>query len=185
MSTSLTQPSISIILAITPSRFSIAPAPPPEIKITATSHYEKPMTIFTHSTVFNIHLSQWRGDFVCHDITTENVKPVRVALRKQGKRRAFSRESGGRDDRYFVTLNPDSPVEFEAPFYLANYAGDPTVFEPGHKYRFALEEGQTVDWWRVGKKEDVMTPAGDFAGLGEASGSPIPLKTESVHIEVV
>ncbi|KAJ5463956.1 hypothetical protein N7475_007091 [Penicillium sp. IBT 31633x] len=63
--------------------------------------------------------------------------------------------------------------------------GDRAVFEPGHKYRFAVQEGATVGWWRVGKKEDVMGSPGEPVGLDEASGGPIVLGMESVDLAVV
>ena len=44
---------------------------------------------------------------------------------------------------------------------------------PGHRYRFGVREGEKVDWWKEGRKKDVMSLPGEASSLGDASGKPI------------
>lgn len=178
-------PSISVTLAITPPKFPFDPSPPPTITLTAVSHYHEPITIFTQSTIFNLDLSQRRSNFICHDITTADTKSLRLDVTKGGKRPAFNRESGGSDDRFFVTLDPETPTEFQEAFRLSKRSGDQNSLESGHRYWFGIKEGEVVSWWRVGKKAEVMASPGERASLGEASGGPIALKVEGLEFEVI
>ncbi|KAJ5205278.1 hypothetical protein N7472_001726 [Penicillium cf. griseofulvum] len=180
-----TPPSISITLAITPPTFSLNTSPQPTITLTAVSHYPEPITLFTQPTIFNLGLSQRRSNFMCHDITTPDSKPLRLDITKGGKRPAFNRESGGSDDRFFVTLHPETPTKFQEVFLLANRSGDQNTLEIGHRYWFRIKEGEVVPWWRVGGKAEVMAPPGERSSLGEASGGPITLKAEGVQFEVI
>ncbi|KAJ5787344.1 hypothetical protein N7457_002334 [Penicillium paradoxum] len=178
------QPSISTKLAITPAKLSLGISSS-TITLTATLHYTEPITIFKHGTIFNLALNHSPSNFDCEDITTENAEPINIGIKKGCKRPAFSREYGGRDDRFFVTLYPETPILFEGVFHLAKRSCQHVVFQPRHKYRFATKQGETVDWWRVGEKKNAMTSPGEFAVLGEASGSPISLGMQEVELEVL
>lgn len=178
-------PSISITLTITSPKFPLSPSLPPTITLTAVSHYHEPITIFTHSTIFNLGLSQRRSNFICHDITTADIKPLRLNFSKGGKRPAFSRELGGSDDRFFVTLEPETPTEFQGPFRRPNGSRDQSSLEVGHRYWFGVKDGQVVAWWWVGRKAEVMAPPAERASLGEASGEAIAVKVEGVEFEVL
>ncbi|KAI9836064.1 MAG: hypothetical protein M1819_001675 [Sarea resinae] len=168
-------PSISVDLAIDPPSFIPGGSDPlPSLSITATSHATQPITIFTWPTVFNLDLSQKRANFTCLDLTSD--APLRLELTKGPKRTAFNREKGGSDDVFFQTLEPETPTTFKAPFKLACRTTEGRdAIVPGHRYRFGVREGEQVPWWRYGSKEDVMAPAGEWAGLGDPSGGPLAL----------
>ncbi|KAJ5822540.1 hypothetical protein N7447_004880 [Penicillium robsamsonii] len=175
----------SITLAITPPRFSLNPSLSPTITLTAMSHYYEPITLFTQPTIFNLGLSQRRNDFICHDITTADTKPLCIDITKGGKRPGFNRGLGGSDDRFFVTCDPETPTEFQEGFRLANRSVDQNTLEVGHRYWFEIKEGQVVSWWRAGRKAEVMATPGERASLGEANRGPITLQVEGVEFEVL
>lgn len=171
-----TPPSVSIKLVIDPPSFAPGSLEsPPFISITAISHALQPITIFTWPTVFNLALSQKRANFTCLDLTSNT--PLRLELTKGPQRSGFSRTKDGPDDAFFQTLEPKIPVTFKAAFKLARRTteGSDAIVE-GHWYRFGVREGETVPWWRYGRKEDVMAPPGQRATLGEPSGEPITLE---------
>ncbi|KAJ5587091.1 uncharacterized protein N7459_002856 [Penicillium hispanicum] len=189
MSTDLPEapPSISMTATITPAKFSADSQPPPTITLTVISHYPEPITIFTLTTIFNLRLGLFRSDFTCHDITIQDVEstPLVINYTKGPKRSGVSRELGGRDDQYFVTLDPMIPVEFKRKFSLRNGAEDSPLFQSGHRYRLGIKRDRQIGWWWFGKKEDVMAPPGTAAPLEPASGGPITLEMEGVEFEFV
>ena len=161
-------PSISVTLSIDPPSFSLGTAV--DLSITAVSHAQVPITIFTWPTIFNLGLAQRRKNFTCLDVDTNT--PVRLEITKGPKRPGFSSELGGRDDAYFHTLEPDKPVTFKEPFKLANRMGEHAA-TPGHRYRFSVREGETVTWWEEGRREDVMGPPEEEGNFFEAGREPI------------
>ncbi|KAJ5587786.1 uncharacterized protein N7459_003551 [Penicillium hispanicum] len=180
-------PSISVALAITPSHFSSDnPHPNPTITLTAISDYPKPITIFTYNTIFHLDLSLYRSDFTCQDTTgTDTPRSMNIDVSKGPRRPAFSRESGGPDDEYFVTLEPNTPFEFQHAFWLVDGEEAPSTFLPGHRYLLGAKEGAQVRWWQTGRKDDVMAPPGTKSLLGSAAGEPIPLNIGRVEFECV
>lgn len=175
--TSDEDPVLLVQMYIEPSRFRISSDPsldPPSISLKVTSTLDRPVTIFTWPTVFNLDLSQRRSNFSCQDLTTES--DINLELTKGPKRPGFSRKAGGRDDAYFITLEPLVATTFTAPFKLAGWKD---VLCPSHRYRFAVKDGEHVKWWRYGRKVDLMASEGEQAGLGEASGGPIALKVSN------
>ncbi|KAI9038341.1 uncharacterized protein KD926_010877 [Aspergillus affinis] len=181
--------SISISLEVDPPRF-----PPhrnkrtqsPSISVRAVSHATAPITIFTWPTIFNLALAQRRDNFECFDITAD--APVRVNLTKGPKRRGFSRERGGHDDRFFCTLLPETPVVFVDSFKVANRVlpdhDETSVLQSGHRYTYAVREGEAMTWWGWGTKDEVMAPSDQPEALGEPSGGPIDLQPIAVEFEV-
>jgi hypothetical protein len=180
-----TTPSISVQVAIDRPVFRLGGSQArPSIFIVAVSHASQLITIFTWPTVFNLSLSQKRYNFTCLDLTTGT--PLHLETTKGPKRPGFSRTRDGLDDKYFCTLEPEIPVLFEAPFLLATRisTGENAIME-GHSYRFSVREGETVQWWWYGKKEDILAPPGQYATLEPASGEPIKLgKVESINFKV-
>ncbi|KAL9095586.1 MAG: hypothetical protein Q9165_002018 [Trypethelium subeluteriae] len=165
-------PSISVSLSIDPP--SLALSTVVNLTVTAVSHASTPITVFTWPSIFNLDLAQKRANFTCVDLNTGPKRP------------GFSRELGGRDDAYFCTLEPEELVRFKAPFKLASRMGEgPHAVVPGHRYRFGVREGESVKWWRAGKREDVMSRPGEQSGLGDADGMPIVLyPVEAIEFEV-
>lgn len=180
----MTTPKISVEITIAPSTFHIdaeSASKPPTLTITATLEAEGPITIFTWPTIFNLHFSQKRTNFTCQDVTAG--VPVGLEITKGPKRPAFSREAGGRDDAYLCTLEPGVACTFSAPFKAANR---PNTLASGHRYLFSVSKGETVRWWKYGRKEDVMAPEGQPAGLGDPKGPSIVLELNSaVEFEVL
>jgi hypothetical protein len=175
-----TPPSISIKLAVDPPSFS--PGEAVELSITAVSHATTPITIFTWPNVFNLKLAQTRANFNCVDLDTG--EPLFMELTKGPKRAGFNHERGSPDDKYHLTLEPGQPLKISESFGLAIQPTDGRyAVTPGHQYVFAVRQGEHVDWWREGRREDVLVPPGqsgqiDESGpLGEASGGPIVLST--------
>ncbi|KAK2689873.1 hypothetical protein QWA68_010726 [Fusarium oxysporum] len=80
----------------------------PTISITATSHASEPTTIITWHTIFNLRLAQRRKNFICTDLTTGS--PLQLETTKGPKRPQFSFALSGRDDAYFITLEPNIPI---------------------------------------------------------------------------
>ncbi|KAF2239303.1 hypothetical protein EV356DRAFT_572743 [Viridothelium virens] len=175
-------PSISVSLSIDPPSFS--PGAAVNLTVTAVSHAWTPITIFTWPSIFNLDLAQKWANFTCVDLNT--AIPLHLELTKGPKRPGFSRELGGRDDAYFCTLEPEESVTFQASFKLASRTTEgPHAIVPGHRYRFGVREGENVEWWRAGKREDVMSRPGEESGLGDASGMPIVLyPVEAIEFEI-
>jgi len=73
-----------------------------------TSHGSEPTTIFTWHTIFNLRLAQRRKTFICTDLTTGS--PLQLETTKGPKRPQFSFALSGRDDAYFITLEPNIPI---------------------------------------------------------------------------
>jgi hypothetical protein len=172
--TTLAPSSISITLAIDPPSF--APGAAVELSITAVSNATIPITIFTWPNIFNLRLAQKRANFKCVDLGTG--EPLSMELTKGPKRPGFSHERGGIDDEYHITLEPGQPLKISESFALAKRPteGSRSII-PGHRYTFEVRDGEQVDWWREGRREDVLVPPGQFDGsLHEASGEPIILK---------
>jgi hypothetical protein len=98
------------------------------------------------------------------------------------KRFPYSFVLGGTDDKFFFTLEPGMPMEFNASFGLANdMRGDHGTFALlGHRYLMDVQPGEKVEWWKRGRKEDVLDIEG--APSRNASvpyGKPIPLKLDA------
>lgn len=177
-------------------------SPKPTITVTATSHADRPVTIFTWPTVFNLGLAQRRRNFVCSAVATGEC--VWLEHTKGPKRPGFSRTKGGIDDARFVTLLPGEPYRATCNFHLATRplwvseeeSGErvsqyPTPtggcapylnrLEGGHDYRFSAQESETIVWWWYGTRDEVLAPAGEAASLHSLppSGDPIPVKLEA------
>jgi hypothetical protein len=90
------------------------------------------------------------------------------------------RTLGGKHDEYLVTLEPGQPQVFNTLFYAAY--GDkyhkPDIL-PGHRYLIDLEESEQVDWWKVGRREDVLDLHGQDRGASHADGKPIALSLDA------
>ena len=176
------QPTISVSLSMEPPTLSEGATV--NLSVIAVSHAPIPITIFTWPTIFNLNLAQKRANFTCVDLNTN--ESVRLELTKGPKRPGFSRMLGGRDDAWFQTLKPNEPLTFQGPFQLAFRANDQLKgLVPGHRYRFGVREGETIEWWREGRKEDVMSPPREESSLEGASGRPIVFDPiEAIEFEV-
>ncbi|KAF5563769.1 NCP1-NADPH-cytochrome P450 reductase [Fusarium phyllophilum] len=181
-------PAISVSLSIDPSTFTRGSVSPPSatISITATSHASEHITIFTWHTIFNLKLAQRRKNFICTDLTTG--LPLQLESTKGPKRPQFSYEFGGHDDQYFITLEPEKPTTITHRFLrTAGLEGD-RVFKPGHRYQLKVRDNEEAEWWRYGRKEDVMSPPGQSSpkdGCEDPSGPPISLSPiDPVEFEV-
>jgi len=169
-----TPPEISISLSIKPSSFVPGSAETPTISITATSHATQPITIFTWPTIFHLQLAQRRKNFTCIDLTSNT--PVFLEITKGPRRPGFSRTKGAPDEKYFFTLEPETPLTFSHPFILASRATDGDLaMAQGHRYRYAVSDGEALHYWWYGRRDDIMAPKGQPTLLFQASGEPIPL----------
>ncbi|KAI9706988.1 MAG: hypothetical protein M1820_004576 [Bogoriella megaspora] len=175
-------PSISVALSIDPPSFALSENV--TLNVTAVLHAQDPITIFTWPNIFNIDLAQKRANFTCEDLNTGF--PMNLEITKGPQRSGFNHELGGRDDSYHDTLQPEEPVTFKGSFKLASRTDKGShVLTPGHRYRFGVREGEKIQWWREGKKEDALLPPGDDANSDNPSGGPIVLESvEPVEFEV-
>lgn len=164
---------ISVQLAIDPPQFIPGSLPEPTLSVTATSHATEPITIFTWGTLFNLPLAQRRNNFTCLDLTANT--PIRMETTKGPRRGQVLRVLGGPDDHFFWTLEPEIPITFTGAFKLGFHQADPSSAHPAHQYRLRVSDEEVIDWWRYGKKEEVLAPAGTIEGLDEPSGPPIQL----------
>lgn len=165
-------PSISVQLAIDPPQFIRGSPPMPTLSVTATSHATEPITIFTPGTIFNLNQAQKRRNFTCLDLTANT--PIQMEITKGGKRVAYRRAFGHHDERFFWTLDPEVSVTFTDSFMPRVHQPPPNTF-PAHQYRLGVSDEEVVSWWRHGRKEEVLAPAGTTASLDEPSGPPIQL----------
>ncbi|KAF5000372.1 hypothetical protein FGRMN_1840 [Fusarium graminum] len=182
-------PVVSVSLSINPPTFARGSVSPPSatISITAILHASEPITIFTWHTIFNLGLAQRRKNFICTDLTTGS--PLQLETTKGPKRPQFSFALNGCDDRYFLTLEPEVPITITHRFLRsAGLEGD-RVLTPGHKCLLEVRADEEAEWWRYGRKEDVMSPPGQFTskeGGEHANGPPIKLgHVIPVEFEVV
>jgi hypothetical protein len=131
------------------------------LTLSATLSYSSPITIYTWPSVFNLNLAQRRKNFFCIDLSNDNA-PVKLETTKGGKRSGhISLELGGIDDEYFRTLVPEKPVDFTAPLIVATRPNKPLV--AGHRYRFGMNEGESILYWYEGTREQTMSPPGQDA----------------------
>jgi hypothetical protein len=157
-------PSIAVKLAIDPPSFKISERV--RLSVTATSNASDPITIFNWPNIFNPSLSQMRGSLVAFDKATHEELILHTMVVKRGP---VNYTLGGSDDEFFVTLEPGKPAEFSTPFGY----GHTTL--PGHQYLVDLQEGESVDWWKKGRKEDVLNLPGKDRGASRSDGEPIVL----------
>ncbi|KAH0386015.1 hypothetical protein KCU92_g2964, partial [Aureobasidium melanogenum] len=150
---------MSVTITITPS--SVTLSRPCLLTLSATLSYSSPITIYTWPSVFNLNLAQRRKNFFCIDLSNDNA-PVKLETTKGGKRSGhISLELGGIDDEYFRTLVPEKPVDFTAPLIVATRPNKPLV--AGHRYRFGMNEGESILYWYEGTREQTMSPPGQDA----------------------
>ncbi|KAK5162956.1 uncharacterized protein LTR77_011010 [Saxophila tyrrhenica] len=152
----------------------------PKISITVTSQATRPITIFTWPTIFHLSLAQSRDNFTCLDLTTESA--MRLSTTRGPQRQPFSRTKGHSDEQYFCTLDPGVPVIFSGGLRVASsVAGG---LQAGHRYRYGVQEGEQVQWWRWGRKDGVLAPSGQIEDLDDPDGEPIMISAEPVEFEV-
>ncbi|KAI1009835.1 hypothetical protein LB504_003016 [Fusarium proliferatum] len=143
----------------------------------ATLHASEPITIFTWHTIFNLRLAQRCKSFICADLTTG--LPLQLESTKGPKRPQFTYELGDRDDDYSITLEPEILLSsligsFDLLALKATEFLSPAI----------VRDNEEVEWWRYGRKEDVMSPSGQSSskkGCEDPSGPPIRLS----HIDPV
>lgn len=202
-------PSIAFQLEISPSTFSCEgnAEPKPRIAVTATSYASEPVTICSFETLLNLSLSQYRHNFTCRDLETNDF--VWMNEVKGPHRGPIRRSKNSRDDKYFVTLQPGVPYHVACEFYLAKrplwqsedcsrdkYLHLPTLhgtstflnyLESGHSYIFSVADTENIKWWWFGTRGDVLEPegsSGSLLGL-PPNGRPIPVKLDTdaiIHI---
>lgn len=176
---------IHVDLRIEPASFVRGVSKPPILSTTATLSGDQPVTIFTWPTIFHLGQAQQRDNFVCNDlVSNESIKLGIWKIRRAG----FSRTKGEGDDECFVTLMPEIPVTFSESLAVASRVDNVTgtfVLPEGHSFRFGVHEGEKIEHWWYGTRDDVMVPSEyPEAELLPSSGEPIPLKAEAVEFEV-
>ena len=178
-------PSIAITLAINPPNFRKG-ADDVELSVTAVSNASYPITVFAWSKILNPGLAQLRGNLKAFDRDTAEPLPMHSM---DMKRVPYSYVLGGLDDEFFVTLEPGKPAKFNASFGLAHDRGGDYEHStlPGHRYLVDVVPGEEVEWWKKGRKEDVLDLSGQPSrGAYYADGKPISLSIdEPVEFKVL
>jgi hypothetical protein len=174
-------PSIAITLAINPPIFKRG-GHDVEISVTAVSDASYPITVFTWPNILNPELAQMRGNLIGSDRdTAAPLEMETLAI----KRIPYGFVLGGVDDAFFFTLEPGQPVKFNASFAMADeYDGQ--IALPGHRYLVDVRPGEEMQWWKKGRKEDVLNLPGQDRGGYHADGKPIVLSiAEPVEFRVL
>jgi hypothetical protein len=163
----MTPPSVSVSLEL--SSYSFSQGEEVELSITATSHASTPITVFTWPTIFNAPLALKRKNFECLDLDTNT--PLKLEITKGGKRSGFVFRHGSADAEYCYTLMPEEPVKFTSPFKIIDYRG----ITPGHRYRFGVCQGEKIEWWAAGTKDEVLKAPGEPEASAMYDEEPIVL----------
>lgn len=164
---------VTVTIAIISANFSVDEEV--KLELTATSNYPSPITIFTWPTILNPDLAQSLGNFTCVDLADQQTD-LYSADTPGPNRMILTRARGGQDEEFFHTLEPNKPAVFSAAFGAAYAASHGSlVFLPDHRYRFGVQEGSRIRWWKKGIRDEIMTPEGSSGALGKASGKPIML----------
>jgi hypothetical protein len=170
-------PSVSLSISIDPSTCSVNSENLPTLSLTVTLHASRPIMLCTYGTILNPKLALRQRNFSVFDLTANQRVWTEIG---QIHRCALRRRLGDSDEKYYLTLLPETPVTITHPFSLvsrwrnrdpdkaltrspraSDYKGEVfrNYLEPGHKYRIGVE-GQGLGWWRYGTKEEVLAPAG-------------------------
>ena len=108
-------PTISLTLSVTPTSYSFTDPHPPTLSITLLSHSPSPVTLFTFFTPLDPASGLDQDAFLLTDLSSS--PPLSIpqdSIRLQ--RLPSSRERGGGDDKYFLTLYPEPPLTVSADF---------------------------------------------------------------------
>ncbi|KAL8779831.1 MAG: hypothetical protein Q9213_006746 [Squamulea squamosa] len=102
----MASPKISITISLSPETYHFSDPSPPELTITVTSKSDKPLTIFTHSTILDPHLGLFRNRFTITNLTNGlKVRQSNICI----KRFPFKRIHRSSDKKYFMTIHPGVP----------------------------------------------------------------------------
>ncbi|KAI4228549.1 MAG: hypothetical protein L6R36_001586 [Xanthoria steineri] len=125
----------------------------PELSITVTSDSDKPLTMFTWSTLLNPKLALLRNHFIITDLTTGvEVPQFAISCIRRG---IFKRVRGCEDEKYLLTIEPGLPKVVSISFggkrplpkgsewdgRVIHSAAGVDGLEPGHRYRLDVAEG--------------------------------------------
>lgn len=169
-------PSIAVSLAINPPSFALGAKV--ELSIAAVPDSSGPITIYTWTNIFYPRLSQERGSLVEADRDT--LEERRLHIIDVNRMEAINFTLGGPEDELFVTLEPGRPAVFKTTFAYGCGGGYPkSKVLPGHRYLVDLQERESVDWRKEGRKEDVLyVPGQKNRTAFYSDGKPIPLSLD-------
>ncbi|KAI0193454.1 hypothetical protein F4808DRAFT_475328 [Astrocystis sublimbata] len=106
-------PRIDIQISFDRSTHSYSQPEPPKITITAISRAKHPITVFTWRRPLDPHGALSSSGYSITDLSTGNhVKTTHVMI----NRTALLRVRGSSDEKYFLTLLPNTPVELSIGF---------------------------------------------------------------------
>ena len=162
-------PSIAVELAINPPSFKLGESV--QLSVTAVSNASDPITIYTWSNILEPVYSQMRGSLVAFDQNTNQKLHLHTL---DVSRLPINFTLGSAEDHFFVTLEPGRPSTFNADFVYNPYG----AAVPGHRYLVDLQEGENVQWWKKGRKEDVLNLPGNDRQAYWADGDPIILSLD-------
>ncbi|KAL7768476.1 hypothetical protein ACKLNR_002777 [Fusarium oxysporum f. sp. zingiberi] len=70
--------------------------------------------------------------------------PLQLETTKGPKRPQFSFALSGRDDAYFITLEPNIPITVTYRFLRSAALESDRAFKPGHRYQLKVREDEEV-----------------------------------------
>lgn len=183
---STASPTLSIVLSLSTTTHQFSDPEPPELSMTITSDSEGPLTVFTWHSILWPKLALAQHGFILTDLTSgAEVEQTFIHL----QHKAFSRIRGSGDEKYYLTIDPGSPVTVSTPFGRGDSRPQPksvvergllldengkemnirrSMFaqgvdglEVGHRYRLdVVPEKLEGLWWRWGTKNEVLVDRG-------------------------
>ncbi|KAI9809559.1 MAG: hypothetical protein M1827_006794 [Pycnora praestabilis] len=181
------EPKISIKISLSSYLYHFSNPTPPEISVVVESFCDRPITLFTWGTPLDPASARTQGGFVIIDLANDESVPQTSS---SINRTPFSRARGSGDEKYFMTLHPNTPIISSTRFgRAAGYRPQPKAIvergwevdeqgnekktrrsvrgcgvdglEAGHRYRVDVARGKLLGtWWRWGTKDDIMIDEG-------------------------
>lgn len=135
--------------------------------------------------------------FFAEDITSEPPQSIKIEITKGPQRVGYQHRRGGFDEKYHLTLLPNSPVTVSCPFNLVRrtqrHAGESEseprpLFQPKHRYRLGISDSGAVGLWWWGTCDDVLDeeegPSKDQEREALKGRGPIKVAAEPVEFSI-
>jgi hypothetical protein len=119
-SSGMLQKILSPAVVAVPSTYSISQSTRlPTLRIEVTSRADRPLTVFTFSSILNPRLVLLRDNFYCRELD-DNGSYVWLNRSRGPSRPPFLRQTGHSDEQYFIELSANETVTVSCPLILAD-----------------------------------------------------------------
>ena len=201
-------PKLSVQLSLSSNTYSYSNPDPPTLRVTVTSHANRPITLLTYNTPFHPSTGITQNCFPIWDLTAnEGVKTTSIRV----QRMPLSRARGSSDEQYFLTLQPSVPSTVSTRFARGDQEMRPqsrevalrereeaersgkarrSVFacgvdglDPGHRYKVSVAKAPLMSfWWVWGTKEDILVdPESTDWGLQNVQAEETALEIDEIE----